>query len=108
MALILDDNDDNYYVGIGVFGIEGGVELPTGGDLSLSDRGRWLCWRRCRLLCLDDVAFVVVVVVFVVGVSRLLSSGHVFVVVLLLAHDGECWCLVAAAIVGCRCIAGSM
>ena len=61
LVLMLDDDDDDYYVGVGVFGIGGGVELSTGGDLSLSDRGCWLCWRRCRPLCLDAVAFVVVV-----------------------------------------------
>jgi len=84
--MLHDDNDDDY---VGVFGIGGGIELHTGGDIPLSDRGRWLCWQRRHLLCLDDVAFVVVA--FVVVVSRPFSSGRVCVVALSLAHNGECW-----------------
>ena len=48
MMLMLDDGDDDNYVVLGVFGIGGGVELPMGGYLSLSDLICWLCWRRCR------------------------------------------------------------
>ena len=40
MVLMLDDDNDDDYVGVGVFDIEGGVELPTGDDLSLSNRSR--------------------------------------------------------------------
>ena len=106
MALMFNDDDDDDYVCVGIFGIGDSVELPTGGVLSLSDRGRWICWWRRRPLCSDAVAFVVVV--FVVIVSQLLSSGCVCIVALSLAHDGECWWLVATAIVGCRCIVESM
>ena len=34
--LILDDDDYDDYVGVNVFGIGGGVELPTGGVCSLT------------------------------------------------------------------------
>jgi len=106
MVLMLDDDNDDDYVEVRIFSIGDSVELPTGGNLPLSDRDCWLCWWRRRSLCLDAVAFVVVV--FVVVISRPLSYGCFCVVALSLAHDGECWWPVAAAIVWCWCIVGSM
>ena len=67
-----DDDDDDIGVGAGVFGIGGGVELPTGGNL-FSDRGWWPCWWRLRPFYLVAVAAASFVVVFVVVVARPLS-----------------------------------
>ena len=39
LVMMLDDDDDDNSVSVNVFGIEGGVELPTGGLCSLY-RGR--------------------------------------------------------------------
>ena len=66
LVLMIDDDYDDDSMGVNVFGIGGGVELPTGGLCSLY-RGRWLFWRRCRPLYLDDVASVVIFVVVVVS-----------------------------------------
>jgi len=56
---MLNDDDDDDYVGVGVFIIGDSVERSTGGNLSLSKRGHWLCWRRRRPLCSDAFNFVV-------------------------------------------------
>ena len=39
---MLDDDDDDDSIGVNVFGIGGGVELPIGGVCSIY-RSRWLC-----------------------------------------------------------------
>ena len=36
LVLMLDDDDDDDSVGVNIFGIGGGVELPTGGVCSLT------------------------------------------------------------------------
>jgi len=74
-VLMLDDDDNDDYVGVSIFCIGGGVELPAGGDLLLSGRGRWLYWRRRCPLCSD--AIVCVVVLYAVVVVRLFSSSRV-------------------------------
>ena len=68
----------------------------------LSDRGRWLCWRRCCPFYSDDIAFVVIFVVIIV--SWPLSLGLVCVVALLLVDNGVCCWIVDTAIMWRRCI----
>ena len=93
MKLMLDDDNDNddNYVGVGLFDIGGGVELPTGSGLLLSDPGRWHCWRRRRLFYSNAVAAAFVVVVFIVAVARPLSSGCICVMALSFACIGGLW-----------------
>jgi len=96
LVLMLDDDDDDDSVGVNIFGIRGGVELPTGGLCTLTVAVDSV-WRRSHSLYSDDVASFVIFVVVIV--SWLLSMGLICVVALLLADNGVCCWLMAAAIV---------
>jgi len=83
--MLENDDDDDY---VGVFGIGAGVELPTGGDTSVSDRGL-VTFGGGTTFCSDAGAYVVVI--YVVVVVRPVSSGCVRIVLLSFAHEGVCW-----------------